>query len=140
MITVDTLAIARNAFYFPSNALRKVANYLGLGTIQRHRALDDARLTKRVFEILTKDLQAYHYVPLPPGIEEVLNSGGLLRIRYVSARGEETIRIIKPQRVSTYRDYIYLEAHCYLRDALRVFRLDRVLEMENVEGFPKTND
>lgn len=161
VITVDTLAIARNAFYFPSNALRKVANYLGLGTIQRHRALDDARLTKRVFEILTKDLQdrgvrtladlldwqgglilppAYHYVPLPPGIEEVLNSGGLLRIRYVSARGEETIRIIKPQRVSTYRDYIYLEAHCYLRDALRVFRLDRVLEMENVEGFPKTND
>ena len=155
LIVLDTLAIARSAFHFPSNALQRVADHLGLSTTQRHRALDDVRLTARVFEILAERLWGrgvrtladllhrqggeihpppQHYTPLPPTIEEALSSDGLLRIRYVSAKGEETTRMVKPRRVTERRDYLYLEAHCYLREALRVFRLDRVLEMENVLG------
>ena len=161
LVSLDTLAMARRAFHFPSNALQNVATYLGLSTAQRHRALDDARLTAQVFQILTEDLRrrgartladlldwqgepilppVRNYIPLPPTIDEALQGEGLLLIRYVSARGEETTRMIKPRRVSQHRDYLYLEAHCYLREALRVFRLDRILEIENVREAQRPSD
>ena len=160
LIVLDTLAIARSAFHFPSNALQRVADHLDLRTKQRHRALDDVRLTARVFEILTERLRnrgvrtladllhwqggeilppPQHYTPLPPTIQEALSTDGVLRIRYVSAKGEDTTRMVKPRRVTERQDYLYLEAHCYLREALRVFRLDRILEMENVLS-PKLPD
>ena len=147
---VDTLALARRCYSFHSNSLRNVARSLGFATEQLHRALSDVQLTRRVLETFVHDLQprgvrtlgglldaqggtipmpAVRQVPLPPTIQEALAREGDLYIRYASARGEETERIVQPLRVTSRGDYIYLEAYCHLREARRVFRLDRILEM-----------
>ncbi len=50
-------------------------------------------------------------------------------IRYASATKDEvTVRTIRPRRLFTTDGVMYLEAYCLLADALRTFRLDRVLE------------
>jgi len=50
-------------------------------------------------------------------------------MRYVDATGRETERVVSPLRVRAGQGNLYLVAHCYRRDALRTFRLDRVLDM-----------
>ena len=46
----------------------------------------------------------------------------------MDARGRETERVVQPLRVDARADNLYLIAHCYWRDELRTFRLDRVVE------------
>jgi proteasome accessory factor B len=50
-------------------------------------------------------------------------------MRYVDARGHETDRVVQPLRVREQKGLLYLVAHCYQREALRTFRLDRVVEL-----------
>lgn len=48
-----------------------------------------------------------------------------LRIGYVArGSGEQTQRVVSPQRLVHYRDNWYLDAWCHLRDGLRSFALD----------------
>ncbi len=68
-------------------------------------------------------------LPLPPALAEALESRGRVQMRYVDARGAETTRQVRPLRVHERRGALYLIAHCYQRDALRTFRLDRVVEL-----------
>ena len=68
-------------------------------------------------------------IPLPPQIEEALKSGGSLQLRYLSAVGEETRRMVTPLRVTAHAGNTYLVAMCHLRDEERTFRLDRIVEM-----------
>ena len=68
-------------------------------------------------------------MPLPPTIAEALDGQGQVCMRYVDARGQETERIIRPIRVREQRGNLYLLAHCYRAEALRTFRLDRVVEL-----------
>jgi predicted DNA-binding transcriptional regulator YafY len=66
---------------------------------------------------------------LPPTITEALENGGRVQMRYIDARGRETDRLVRPIRVSARGGVLYLVAHCYRREELRTFRLDRVVEM-----------
>jgi DNA polymerase III epsilon subunit family exonuclease len=151
-VIVDTLALARRCYRFPSNSLGSVARYLGLDTCGEHRALADVVTTRGVLERFLADLrergattlgqlleaQSGHIgisrrevVSLPPQIEEVMEGGGRLRLRYVSARGEETLRTVTPLFVTPRSGHLYLVAQCHLRHEQRSFRLDRILEMES---------
>jgi predicted DNA-binding transcriptional regulator YafY len=47
----------------------------------------------------------------------------------VDGEGEESQRWITPKQVMGLADYIYLKAHCHLRNDERNFRLDRILEV-----------
>jgi DNA polymerase-3 subunit epsilon len=147
---IDTLALARRYYRFPSNSLQAVAHYLGVETTGRHRALADVVTTKMVLERFVVDLgqkgvttlagllaaqggdigwYEREEIPLPPQIEEALKSGGSLWLRYLSAAGEETRRVVSPLQVTTYSGYAYLVAFCHLRAEQRTFRLDRIVEM-----------
>jgi predicted DNA-binding transcriptional regulator YafY len=53
-----------------------------------------------------------------------------LRIRYRSARGEETERPVDPYGIAFHAGHWYLAAWDHLRDDLRTFRLDRLLDIE----------
>jgi predicted DNA-binding transcriptional regulator YafY len=53
-----------------------------------------------------------------------------VRLRYRSARGEETSRVVDPYAVLRREGRWRLFGHCHLREATRLFRLDRVLEAE----------
>jgi DNA polymerase-3 subunit epsilon len=147
---IDTLALARRCYRFPSNSLQAVARFLDVDTMGQHRALADVVTTKMVLERFVADLgrkgvvtlagllaaQGGHVglhereaIPLPPQIEEALKSGGSLQLRYLSAVGEETRRMVTPLRVTAYAGNTYLVAMCHLRDEERTFRLDRIVEM-----------
>lgn len=152
---VDTLALARRAYSFARNSLSAVANALEVETGPAHRAMGDAWTTRHVLEQILWDLDRRWGVttlgglvafqggpipyphpralPLPPAIAEALESSGQVQMRYVDARGQETERAIHPLRVQEQRGHLYLLAHCYRADALRTFRLDRVVEMTRVD-------
>ena len=53
-----------------------------------------------------------------------------VRMRYRSARGEETDRSVDPYGVVFHGGGWYATGHCHLRDDRRLFRLDRVVDAE----------
>ncbi len=146
VLTLDTLELAREYFDFDSNSLQSIAHWLGLNVEHAHRALDDTFTTREVLKYFASKLRnteieraiTPYYPPvaspqelnLPPVIEEALQSEKRLFIRYVDRRGDTSERWVTPKQVLALNDYIYLVAHCHLRDEERNFRLDRIEQME----------
>ena len=146
VLTLDTLELAREYFDFDSNSLQSIAHWLEIEVTDAHRALDDAMTTREVLEYFSRNLKsteieraiAPYYPPvaspqelnLPPVIEESLQSKKRLFIRYVDRKGDASERWVTPKQVLALNDYIYLVAHCHLRDEERNFRLDRIEQME----------
>ena len=71
---------------------------------------------------------------VPSEIQEALSQNRLLLLRYHSQTGQETERVVRPLGVQELRGRLFLVAHCFLRDAQRSFRLDRILEVDTVES------
>ncbi len=152
---IDTLALARAYYQFPSNTLTNIASYFDINTSEAHRALGDTIMTKEIFHRFLDDFKekkkditlydllelnggsivfpTYGEMILPPEIEESLRTNKRLKIRYISAQGDETVRTIRPVSIVPYQDYTYLISHCLLREKRRTFRLDRILEMSIVK-------
>lgn len=147
---IDTLALARRCYNFWSNSLGNIAEALGISVQEKHRATADVKITLEVFlrfianfewrGIRSLDqmlsLQAEpsrrrwkREFALPPHLDEAVRNKKPLPIKYVSAFGEKTERIVEPKEIVSERDYLYLVAHCRLRMAERNFRLDRIVEM-----------
>lgn len=148
---VDTLALVRRVYSFARNGLSAVASALGVEAGPAHRAMGDVQTTHQVLECILWDLDRRWGVttlggllafqggpvpypqaralPLPPAIAEALDSQRRVQMRYVDARGSETVRFIRPLRVHERGGNLYLIAHCYRAEALRTFRLDRVVEL-----------
>jgi DNA polymerase III subunit epsilon len=143
---IDTLLLAREYFDFDSNSLQAIADHLMIDRSGAHRALADALTTRDVLEHFLAKLKRLPleeiicvYAPpvaapdapdLPPLIQEALAGKKRLFIRYVDRQGLETERWITPRQVLILQDYIYVAAHCHLRDQDRSFRLDRITEMK----------
>lgn len=150
---VDTLAIARRAYRFPSNSLDALTRRLGLPHPAQHRALGDALAVRHLLWWLADDLQgkgvrtlgdlaAVQYgrhrdmvagSSVPPELEDAINWGRSVQLRYRSRRGEISDRRIDPIRIDERSGLRYLVAYCHLRQAERSFRLDRILEVR-VDG------
>ena len=149
---IDTLDLARRYFHFRSNSLPTIAAYLGIETPQAHRALGDALTTFQVFRRFYHQLSskisssgwdlAGSYRPviyrteeivLPPEIQEALSGNKAVVITYVDAKGDETTRMITPLRVQAANELVYLVAYCHLRQAERSFRLDRIVDIREIE-------
>lgn len=147
---IDTLALARRCYSFYSNSLQNVARFLGIEVCGQHRALADVITTKQVLQRFLVDLaergvctlaglaeaQGGHVpvpgleaVTLPIEIKEAFSRQGRVELRYLSASGQETRRVVSPLAVTEYAGYVYLVAFCHLRKEQRTFRLDRIIEM-----------
>ena len=62
-------------------------------------------------------------------------------LRYASARGEETERAVDPYGLVYLNGRWYVAGHCHLRHDLRVFRLDRIVQVEpRAESFVRPPD
>ncbi len=150
-LALDTVLLLRRYFSFRSNALQRVADALGIERTASHRALADVLTTRAVFEYIVEELRphtlgelvemqggavawaeapAQQELPLPPALEEALRSHRKLFLRYVDEFGSKSERWVSVTDVRARKEYIYLRAHCHLRDAERYFRLDRVVEMK----------
>ncbi len=146
---IDTLLLARTHFTFPSNSLQAIADTLQIDRSGAHRALADVLTTRAVLyhflgelkHLPLEELVSVYAPPvaspaafdLPPQLQEAFASQKRLFIRYVDQKGHTTERWITPIQVLVLNDYIYLSAHCHLRDENRSFRLDRILEMKLTE-------
>jgi DNA polymerase-3 subunit epsilon len=153
---VDTLLLSRRIYSLASNSLPAVAAALQVERGPAHRALGDVWTTRGVLEQMLWDLDRRwgvetlgallafqggpvpyprpRAVPLPPSIAEALEARSTVRMRYVDARGQESDRTIRPLQVHERKGHLYLVAHCHRAEALRTFRLDRVVELVREEG------
>ncbi len=61
---------------------------------------------------------------------EAASAGRRLRLRYRTAEGAETARLVDPYGVARWSRAWYLVAHCHLRVDVRLFRLDRIAAAE----------
>ncbi len=151
---IDTLAIARRYYNFPSNSLGDIANYVGVIVDKQHRALADVMTTKDIFEFFLKDLdnrgirltrlkdilklqgksvelRRPRELLLPSEIEQALRDKSKLEIKYLSAYKEETsVRVIEPLNISVGKENTYIHAYCHLRKERCTFRLDRILAIK----------
>lgn len=78
----------------------------------------------------------------PPSAVAVLSAafqdGRRVRLRYRSARNRETERAFDPYGVVSDRGSWYTVGHCHLRRGERLFRLDRIVAVEELaETFPR---
>ncbi|HLO16270.1 MAG TPA: exonuclease domain-containing protein [Anaerolineales bacterium] len=146
VLTLDTLEIARQYFDFDSNSLQSIAHWLDIRVTGQHRALDDVFTTREVLKYFAHKLRTTeielaivpYYPPatspqelnLPPVITEALQSKKRLFIRYIDRKGDVSERWVTPKQILVLNDYLYMVAHCHLRDEERNFRLDRIEQME----------
>ena len=148
---IDTLFIARERFELPSNSLRSLAQAFQVSMDDSRHALGDALICRGVFFEMMEAIQPPGGKPddfigiynsptwpndgiqLPVELSEAIHSGARLCITYVDGRGKRSKRWVTPYRVIGLSDYLYLHAHCHLRNAERSFRLDRVIEI-SIEG------
>jgi predicted DNA-binding transcriptional regulator YafY len=151
---IDTLALARRYYTFARNSLGAIAEELHLPYPQRHRALQDAEVTWRVFTAFARDLlereratltdfltpaaallhpAAAEAVALPPLLSEALSNSLSLEIHYMTPTQAVSVRRVDPIAVVPNRDALYLRAYCHLRQEERTFRIDRIIQMRIVK-------
>ncbi len=130
----DTCLIARKLLpTAPRHSLEAVKETLGLGYGQTHRAHDDARDCLHIF----LRFMEMGFIPEKPRRELSNGEQSLLesllaavatrrrvRIEYRDGRGRMTVREVLP--MSWTEDDLMLEAHCFLRDEVRHFYLQRI--------------
>ncbi|MBK9924275.1 MAG: WYL domain-containing protein [Anaerolineales bacterium] len=145
---IDTLNLARQFYDLPSYSLLSIAEAFHVPVTAAHRALDDAHTARGIFFGMMDGLKQYNKpldeyigiynspvwpnegIQLPTELGEAIYSTKRLHIRYVDGDGQETQRWITPKQVMGLADYVYLQAHCHLRNAERNFRLDRIVEVK----------
>ena len=148
---LDTLSLARRHLGLRRHSLGYLVQVLGIRTRERHRAMADVEATAALLDHLLAalrpkgvrtlgDLLAAQGGPvpwshpeepaLPPDLMEAMIDRAAVWVRYESSDGHRTDRVIRPIRVAPGPgDLLYLEAHCYLRGAVRYFRMDRILQI-----------
>lgn len=62
-------------------------------------------------------------------LSRAAHEGHCLTLRYASGNGDVTERVIAPYGLVLHGRTWYVPAHCFLRDDLRVFRVDRMREI-----------
>jgi DNA polymerase III epsilon subunit len=145
---VDTLLLARQHFDLPSYSLHYLAESFRVPLTVSHRALPDAHTGRGVFFAIMDSLKQFNKplddyigiynspvwpndgIQLPTELGEAIYSNKPIFIRYVNGEGVESKRWITPKQVMGLSDYVYLKAHCHLRQAERNFRLDRIIEVK----------
>jgi len=144
---IDTLLLARHNYELPSYSLQAIAEAFHVPVTTTHRALEDAHTARGIFFGMMDGLKEFSRpldeyigiynspvwpnegIQLPTELGEAIYSKKRLFIHYVDNKGERTQRWITPKQVMGLSDYVYLQAHCHLRNAERNFRLDRIVEV-----------
>ena len=68
-----------------------------------------------------------------PTIQRAMTERRTLRIRYYSMnRDDETVREVDPYHLTYYNGGLYLVAHCHLRQAPRIFAVERIRQLETL--------
>jgi hypothetical protein len=87
------------------------------------------------------------YTPFPaplPGVDQTTIQAALERalaesraveiVYHTAGRGERTTRVVEPLRLEPRGGALYLVAYCHLRQSERIFRLDRIASVRDVQS------
>jgi DNA polymerase III epsilon subunit family exonuclease len=154
---IDTLALARRCYKFPSNSLGNIAKALEIPVSDEHRAMGDVKTTSRVFERFLSDfknrgiedigqligIQGGEIMLPPPAkpvlptlLEEAIKNQGQVFIRYLSEYNEEITRIVKPALVRNEACRTVLVARCEFKDTEFTVPLENILEIKPLPNQP----
>lgn len=151
---IDVLKLARRVFPgLERYNLGSVSHSLGICMTTEHRAMADVFATWKVFAKEIEVLEASGVTTVEDVsmnrsdslthrraeedakvkmIEEAIRSRKSLSMTYFSIWGNSfTKRTITPRAIQKTGDASYVVAHCHLRDELRNFRLDCVIDVWN---------
>ncbi|MBI4546980.1 MAG: hypothetical protein HY707_03310 [Ignavibacteriae bacterium] len=148
----DALALARQLLgglgKYPQE---NVARAVGIPFPVKHRALEDAMVTAKIFtlfcsilkahdctlvsDLTRRDLAQVLYERRMSIVKQALGNGKNLWIKYLSPRpeiesAEITDRVISPKHCPNPRQLV---AYCHLAQAERNFRIDRILDIRLME-------
>ncbi len=123
-------------------SLRMLAQVPGLGG-REHILSAATKLEAAVVEALPESALPTIDVAVDPSVaesvERSMEEGIGLRIRYAgAARDDVTERVIRPHAIRAVDGLVYLEAWCSSAQALRTFRLDRIIQAEPAELLEET--
>ena len=157
LVALDTMRLARRLYHVGSYSLGSLARSLDIEIGGRaHRAMADVLTTCALFDRLVSDLWPrgvrtvsdyvaaqggtlrYGRLPkfdVPSEIQEALSQNRLLLLRYHSQTGQETERVVRPLGIQEMSGRLFLMAHCFLRDAQRSFRIDRIISVDMISRF-----
>ena len=71
-------------------------------------------------------------------INDAIRKDRLIRFSYTSVDGERTVRSIKPVEFKKFSETLCISGHCYLRDASRIFALERMEGLKIVKEKART--
>ena len=149
-LVLDTVTIARKVFpEVQSYSLLSLARHFELSQEQQHRALDDALLVQKIFELALKKLSnistiaeltkkfkpiriadwQLEKVTLPAkfsGITKALENSLRVEIAYAGNGQAVSVRVVRPKAIYTLKSKLYINAYCELAGDERTFRLDRI--------------
>jgi len=81
------------------------------------------------------------YTPVLKTLKDAIGKGVLVRIRYVSRDGEETVRLVRPDALEEKATGWYLDAYCTMREDQRTFFVPRIREaVVTDESVPKDEE
>ena len=153
--TVDVMFMAKRLLLRSSNiSLKNTARFLGINSSQKHRALDDCRLTKEVFtcflhmlydkgisnssdffsifghdKSFLRDLSRGKLDSINKAISNKQN----IKISYLSSsRMEINEREITPHSIQKRYNTDFLSGFCHLRNEERKFNLNGILKLQIV--------
>ncbi len=157
----DTLDLSRKLLpSLKSYSLTNLKKHFDIVADQAHRALDDAKATMELFNILIKDWSGRSAQSLrglikinPPihfydftlksfikhqekveSINKAIEKKDKLLISYSDRQNQRSKRFVLPSAISLNNGYLYLVGFCLLRKEERHFRLDRITDLEIQPG------
>ena len=156
-IILDTRNLTRFLFpYIPNYKLETISQYFGFEADGLHRALTDSTICFKIFRECIKRLKSgwntpfyeivkingqlykfnsYQFQRGEDGflfierVTKAIEKNEKIKIIYVNNFGEISERLIFPHAIIYYKENIYLNAFCYLRNEERSFRADRILKL-----------
>lgn len=151
---IDVLAMSRYLLDLERHPLWYVAQSLGVGNGQEHRALADVELTFEVFKILSARMREKAVTALDDficlfgrgcrsfedmqrlkagQIQRAIELGERIRIRYFSRSDSRvTERDVVPRAIRLEGNSGYLSALCCLKNKERSFKLEGILRLETL--------
>jgi len=150
---IDTVKMARGLLpELEKYSLNNVANYLGYQQEQRHRAMSDVEMTMHVFEKLinlaeSKGLGELEMILDLYGsekkekkkqsfkkerIQKAIDDKALLHVVYNGGQSGTTVRKITPKKLQGTGKETILVGFCHLRNEERMFKVNRIVHLENV--------
>lgn len=142
---IDTLAIARRNYRFPSNSLDSLCTRFAVQRARAHRAADDAAATFTLCQRMLHDLDPGHQMSVDEvlqlrrpedhvarvhaALKEALKKQATIEIEY-DAQSQRTRRRITIVALERNR----VRAFCHLREADREFSLERIRWVGEIIG------